>query len=76
MGGVPSIVLDGKTGLLVTPDDVEALAAALERVLVDTSLAADLADAGAALVRQNHDLQQSLAKYRDVYEAALASSRG
>jgi glycosyltransferase involved in cell wall biosynthesis len=38
-GGIPDVVEDGANGLLVDPDDVEALAAALERVLGDPALA-------------------------------------
>jgi glycosyltransferase involved in cell wall biosynthesis len=46
-GGIPDIVEDGVSGLLVTGGDPQALAAALVRVLADGELAARLA-AGAA----------------------------
>ena len=38
VGGVPELVEDGVTGLLVPPRDAPALASALERLLVDRSL--------------------------------------
>lgn len=38
-GGVPEAVLDGETGLLVPPDDPEAAAAAITRLLSDRDLA-------------------------------------
>lgn len=38
-GGIPDIVEDGANGLLVSPDDVTALAAGIERVLTDRELA-------------------------------------
>lgn len=44
VGGIPEIVVDGETGLLVEPDDVNALAAALSRVLSDTDLARNLGE--------------------------------
>lgn len=44
VGGIPEIIIDGETGLLVEPDDVKALAAALGRVLRDTDLARDLGE--------------------------------
>ena len=47
-GGIPDIVEDGVNGLLVPAGDVEALAAALERVLTDGELAARLGDGAAA----------------------------
>jgi glycosyltransferase involved in cell wall biosynthesis len=39
VGGIPDLVEDGASGLLVAPDDVDALARALVRVLSDRELA-------------------------------------
>jgi glycosyltransferase involved in cell wall biosynthesis len=49
VGGIPEIVIDGKCGLLVEPDDIPALAEALLRVLSDAKLAYNL---GARLHRR------------------------
>jgi glycosyltransferase involved in cell wall biosynthesis len=46
-GGIPDIVEDGRNGLLVEPGDARALAAAIERILVEPGLAERLG-AGAA----------------------------
>ncbi len=43
VGGVPEVVFDGENGLLVPPNDPEALAAALRRVLNDDDLRERLA---------------------------------
>ncbi len=45
VGGVPEVVHDDQNGLLVPPNDPEALAAALRRMLVDDELRARLAAA-------------------------------
>jgi glycosyltransferase involved in cell wall biosynthesis len=45
VGGIQDIVEDGKTGILVPPGDVKALADALVRVLSDPALAGRLATA-------------------------------
>lgn len=49
-GGIPDLVADGRTGLLVAPGDARALAAALERVLTDGALRARLVQNAAATV--------------------------
>ncbi len=38
VGGVPELIVDGETGILVPPRDPEALAAAIERLAADPSL--------------------------------------
>jgi starch synthase len=46
VGGIPEVVADGETGLLVPPDDPPALAAALNELLADPTRAAQLGAAG------------------------------
>jgi colanic acid/amylovoran biosynthesis glycosyltransferase len=46
--GIPDGVLDGETGLLVAEGDVEAMAAAIARLLEDPALAARMGAAGRA----------------------------
>jgi starch synthase len=46
VGGIPEVVDDGETGLLVPPSDPVALAAALNELLADPGRAAQLGRAG------------------------------
>ena len=50
---VAELIENGVTGHLVEPDDVPALAAALEALIRDPSRRAALGDAGAARVRRD-----------------------
>jgi glycosyltransferase involved in cell wall biosynthesis len=50
VGGVPEVVRDGENGLLVPPDDADALAAAIRRLVEDDDLRGRLARAAAPSV--------------------------
>ncbi len=52
VGGVPEVVRDGETGLLVPPDDPGKLSAALRRVIEDRPLRDALATQALAVARQ------------------------
>ena len=62
VGGVPDVVLDGETGLLVAPGDPAALAAALARLAADPALAARLADRGRRHVEERFDERHAHAR--------------
>ena len=55
VSGIPELVTDGVNGLTVAPEDPEALADALIRLHRDRALAARLAEAGRATVRERFD---------------------
>jgi colanic acid/amylovoran biosynthesis glycosyltransferase len=60
ISGIPELVRDGETGLLVAPADPAALAAAFERVLgEDTATLRARLDAGRALIEAQFDLGAS-----------------
>jgi glycosyltransferase involved in cell wall biosynthesis len=72
-GGIPDIVEDGASGLLVPFGDAHALAAALVRVLTEEGLAERLGEgAAAAAPRWVSTPEEYAAKMRAVVEAALA----
>ena len=74
VGGIPCIVRDGATTLLVPPGAPAELAAAVRRVLEDATLAAELRQNGLRDVRQ-YAWSQVRDQWARVYEAALAGSR-
>ncbi len=73
VGGVPGMIADGVEGVLVEPDDPEALAAALERVLVDVDAGGAMGARAQALVRDRYDMAAVAAAYADVYDELVDS---
>ena len=71
VGGIPEIVEDGRSGLLVEPANAEALAAALARLLADRSLATRLGAAGAERVEQAFTIQRMCRAYEALYDRML-----
>ncbi len=68
-GGVPEIVRDGETGLLVPPADPEAMAAAVVTLIQDRALASRLGAAG----RRRVESEFSLGRHVEAVEAVYAS---
>jgi glycosyltransferase involved in cell wall biosynthesis len=73
-GGLPDVVQHGRTGLLVPPDDVPALAAALTRVLGDPALAGALGDAGRSAALERFAPHAVARRYLALYEEARAAA--
>jgi len=46
IGGIPDIVIDGETGLLVTPGDVDSLSEAIEKLLLNPEMRERFGEAG------------------------------
>ena len=71
VGGVPELVDDGRTGLLVPPGDAAALAGALTRLLSDPVEADRMGRAGWARVRARHDPAAHVAALVEVYRRVV-----
>ena len=73
-GGLPEIVTNEVTGLLVSPRDPPHLAEALARVLTDPALAARLAEGGHRLVRERFGVER-MVQATEAYYETLARAR-
>ena len=62
IAGMPELVVDGETGLLVPPADAASLARALEKLLNDDTLRARLADNGHDWLQQHFDEKKCFAQ--------------
>jgi glycosyltransferase involved in cell wall biosynthesis len=72
VGGIPELVADGETGVLVEPDDAAGLGAALGRLADDDALRIRLGDAGRSRVREQFDPADAARRVVAVYEELLA----
>lgn len=65
VGGAPELVLEGETGLLTPPGDVEALTAALSQLVGDPALRRRLGQAGQRRAHEQFDLTQQVARLEE-----------
>jgi len=73
--GVPDIVSSGITGLLPPPNDTDAFAAAVRRLLDDDNLRQSLAGAAASRVREKFDIPVAAAEIDRTLQIAMTGHR-
>jgi len=71
-GGLPEVVEDGKTGLLVPPDDADALARAMIELLGNPSRRTEMGNAGYERAREKFQIEDNVKATLDVYERVRA----
>jgi glycosyltransferase involved in cell wall biosynthesis len=67
-GGMPEVVADGETGILVPPRDAEAQAAAIVRLLKDQPLRAAMGAAGERRVRERFSSERMVQDTLELYK--------
>ncbi|MCM8830195.1 MAG: glycosyltransferase family 4 protein [Candidatus Omnitrophica bacterium] len=71
VGGVPEVIKQEKTGLLVKPGDYEALAGCIVRILRNPTFAAALAKNAKEFVKRDYSVECMLDKIEDLYAHLL-----
>jgi glycosyltransferase involved in cell wall biosynthesis len=72
VGGVPELVRDGETGLLVPPARPAALASALERLAADAALRRRLGEAGRRRAEEHFDIAACRRAHLRLYRSFLS----
>ncbi len=73
VGGVPEVIVQGHTGLLVAPGDEAALATALSELLADVPLAQRMGTAARERVLSTFSLSRMAGEYQQQYQELLRS---
>lgn len=73
VGGTPELVVDGETGALVEPRDVDGLAAALRELLARPDRGKELGRAGLARVRASFSEAAMTGRVLEVYDEVAAA---
>jgi colanic acid/amylovoran biosynthesis glycosyltransferase len=75
LSGIPELVVDGVTGLLVEPGDPRALATAMAAALEDDALAAGLTLRARELVERSFNLTREAQRLGDLFAESIAGGR-
>ena len=73
-GGMPEVVKDGETGILVPPRNDQALADAIVRLLTDGALRTRMGDAGRSLAYARFSAERMVSDTLAAYQLVLRSS--
>jgi glycosyltransferase involved in cell wall biosynthesis len=76
VGGIPEMIEDGVTGLLVPPHDAQALADAISRLLLDHPLADMIGRAGHRLVHDRFCVERMVAAIESIYDQGWVAWKG
>ncbi|HET7479276.1 MAG TPA: glycosyltransferase [Rubrobacteraceae bacterium] len=68
--GIPEVLQNGKTGLMVPQRDPEALATAIEWLIRDPELRVELAENARRLIEADFDIHVNAARLRQVFRSA------
>jgi len=74
VSGVPELLSDGVNGLLIPPEDAQALSAALARAIADPELRLRLGAAAETRVRANFDHKSSIEELTRLFRTARGHS--
>jgi glycosyltransferase involved in cell wall biosynthesis len=75
VGGVPELLEDGVSGVLVPPGDPSALAAALAELIADPARRRRIGEAARRRIEERFDARRTAGRFRDVFAAAPAEPR-
>lgn len=71
VGGLPEVVLDGETGIMVEPENVEKLMEAMKLMMDHPEERSRMGQAGREFVLRNYDWEENVTQMEEVYRTVL-----
>ncbi len=75
VGGIPEVVTDGVSGILVPPDDAVAVARALEALIADPARRSALGEAARRRAREHFSADVIVPRYEAIYRRVCATEQ-
>jgi len=73
IGGLPEVVEDGKTGILIPPGDVNALCSAIKYLVKNPEARLKMGENGRARVLEKFTIEQNVRKTEDIFLSLMVS---
>jgi glycosyltransferase involved in cell wall biosynthesis len=71
VGGLPEVVLNGETGIIVEPKDPEKLAVEIEKLLLNEDLRTEMGKKGREFVKAHYNLPDNVERMLSIYYEIL-----
>jgi glycosyltransferase involved in cell wall biosynthesis len=68
VGGTPEAIIDGQTGILVPPKDIDAMASAITRLVTDTDLQSRLGSSARLRTEEHYSATSYVARLDEMYQ--------
>lgn len=73
IGGISDIVINNKSGLLIPPEDVNALVKAIQNLYLQPHLCIEMAKVGQAHVMSHYTIEHNALQFQNLYQQQLST---
>ena len=71
IGGLPEVIENGVTGILVEPGNINKLSLVLKELIIDDNKRKNLGIAGRKMVKEKYDLQKNIDQMINIYKSII-----
>jgi glycosyltransferase involved in cell wall biosynthesis len=74
LAGIPELVMDGENGFLIPPKDIQALTAALSRLVEDFDLRKSMGRQSEEIIQRDHDVEKNASRLVNIILSVIDNS--